>query len=279
MNNGSIHEVISGRGLTAILFRLARQKASGVLSIGRPQAVSRIYTLQRGLLVVSTRDMPCQRGSHVHARQVGRQLRQLAAEPTLRFRFDGGVQTCPPGSSCKRVALDAWILGYLESSLTSSGAERLRLQLAGSRLSILPSQAPCASHLDATGRRLLDALSTWRRIDELPTAARAPRFRSIAFVFAMREVRALTLAGVASQPLIGTVRSAAASKDAHNILGLELGADRIDVKRAYHRLVRALHPDLQPHLDSTDRERLENKLAEVNRAYRQLLTRNNYQGS
>ena len=270
MNNGSIHEVISGRELTATLFRLARQKASGVLAIGRPQAVSHIYTLQRGLLVVSTRDTLPQRGPHFHARQVGRQLRQLAAEPTLRFRFDGGVHTSPPGSSCKRVALDAWILGYLESSLTRSGAERLRLELAGSRLSILPSQAPCMSHLDATGRRLLDALSSWRRIDELPTAARAPRFRSLAFVFAMREVRALTLAGVASRPWI-TGRSTGACKDAHRVLGLELGADRVAVKRAYHRLVRALHPDLQPHLDSSDRQRLENKLAEVNRAYRQLL--------
>ncbi len=268
VQGGSIHELVSGRQLAARLFRLARGQATGILSIARPAAKAHTLILDRGLLVVSTRaeSSDLGRDHSGHARSIGKKLRRLAGEPSLRLRFDGGVRATPPGSSCKRVALDAWILGYLESSLTRSRAAQLTSELAGQRISVRESLAPLPAHLDETGRRLVAALTCPIRIDQLATAARAPRFRTLAFVFALRELGALRQTGV------GAIRSVPSKRlKAERLLGLDDFSDQNDVKRAYHRIARALHPDMHPVATDVERRRLESKLADVNRAYRQLL--------
>ncbi|MBL0212767.1 MAG: DnaJ domain-containing protein [Myxococcales bacterium] len=55
------------------------------------------------------------------------------------------------------------------------------------------------------------------------------------------------------------------------MLGIDEGADLETVKRAYRRLARTLHPDLQPEADAPRRKILERQFAEVTAAYEVLL--------
>jgi molecular chaperone DnaJ len=54
------------------------------------------------------------------------------------------------------------------------------------------------------------------------------------------------------------------------MLGVGDDAEPEDVKRAYRKLARALHPDLQPHVDGDRRRALERRFAEVTAAYESL---------
>ena len=55
------------------------------------------------------------------------------------------------------------------------------------------------------------------------------------------------------------------------VLGLDGNADAGDVKRAYRRLARSLHPDLQPGADDERRRLLERRFAELTAAYEALV--------
>ena len=55
------------------------------------------------------------------------------------------------------------------------------------------------------------------------------------------------------------------------MLGIEEGCDLETVKRAYRRLARTLHPDLQPEVDDLRKKTLERRFAEVTAAYEALL--------
>ena len=58
---------------------------------------------------------------------------------------------------------------------------------------------------------------------------------------------------------------------AMRVLGLDGIADELDVKRAYRRLARTLHPDLQPGADEQRRRVLERRFAELTAAYEALV--------
>jgi molecular chaperone DnaJ len=55
------------------------------------------------------------------------------------------------------------------------------------------------------------------------------------------------------------------------VLGVAATDDATAVKRAYRRLARALHPDLQPEADDQRRRALERRFAEVTAAYEALV--------
>jgi molecular chaperone DnaJ len=55
------------------------------------------------------------------------------------------------------------------------------------------------------------------------------------------------------------------------LLGVDLAADPETIKRAYRRLARTLHPDLQPEADEPRRRTLERRFAEVTAAYEALV--------
>jgi DnaJ-domain-containing protein 1 len=65
----------------------------------------------------------------------------------------------------------------------------------------------------------------------------------------------------------GTYRSASA----WTILGLPPGAQPADIKRAYRRLARSVHPDLHPLATDEERRALEARFSEINEAYRSLV--------
>jgi DnaJ-domain-containing protein 1 len=59
--------------------------------------------------------------------------------------------------------------------------------------------------------------------------------------------------------------------DSWRILGLSPGADATEIKRAYRRLARTVHPDLHPQATDEERRALELRFSELTEAYRALV--------
>src|SRR6185503_6879742 len=127
-------------------------------------------------------------------------------------------------------------------------------ELAGSRLVLRAGLAP--EPLDDADRRMSAALAEPRPLDRLWPVARAPRFRLLAFLHFLRAVGALDVERAAPARAAPTPRLDPSLDPrfdprraaAMQLLGLDDAADPDAVKRAYRRLARTLHPDLQPHV-------------------------------
>jgi hypothetical protein len=68
-----------------------------------------------------------------------------------------------------------------------------------------------------------------------------------------------------------TSASKAADPGPWRTLGLPPGADLGDIKRAYRRLARSVHPDLHPDATDDERRSLQRRFAEITDAYRSLV--------
>ena len=66
-------------------------------------------------------------------------------------------------------------------------------------------------------------------------------------------------------------RSTATDHVAWSVLGLPPGTDPTEIKRAYRRLARAVHPDLHPDATDAERRALELRFVEITRAYNALV--------
>jgi DnaJ-domain-containing protein 1 len=268
-----------GRGdWVRLAYRLGREAASGVLTLtarsasaphtgealpsrrtGPDRPGSDVLVLRRGAVV-------CAEGE-LARRSVVTRLARAAAEPSLTATFDGSVTAYPPGA-LHQVALAAWARSHLEAQLDGALAESVLRELAGLRLGLRPELAPAP--LDDADRRMLAAMAQPRRLDEIWPLARTPRFRLLAFLHFLRAVGALVLERVAARS--AAVRPADPRRDAAlRLLGVDDTADPDTVKRAYRRLARALHPDLQPGADAPRRRMLERRFAEVTAAYEALV--------
>jgi DnaJ-domain-containing protein 1 len=246
-----------GRGdLPRLLYRLGRHGASGVLTLtaARPE----VFVLRRGGAV-------CSDGEPARRALVAR-LGRSAAEASLGAAFDGGVTAYPPGA-LHQVSLASWARSHLEAQLDGALAEVVARELTGLRLTLRAALAP--ESLDEADRRMLAALAQPRRLEQIWLLARTPRFRLLAFLHFLRAVGALALdaAGVVAEH---------SARDPHRLAAMRLlgvdDADDLDaVKRAYRRLARSLHPDLQPDADDQRRRMLERRFAEVTAAYEALI--------
>ena len=139
-------------------------------------------------------------------------------------------------------------------------------ELAGARLAIRPELAPAP--IDEPDRRMLAALAAPRRLDQIWPLARAPRYRLLAFLHFLRGIGALAVEGSIERiaPGLADPRRARAMR----LLGVDDATDLDAIKRAYRRLARALHPDLQPGAGAERRQALERRFAEVTAAYEAL---------
>lgn len=239
-------------------YRLGRNRATGVLTLRPAHGDPELLVLRRGFLMSAHTDPSGRRASQ--------RLARLASHEQLESHFDGGTTAYPPGAIERQFPLSKWARSHLEAQVDAGLAQRMLDELAGIRLALRPELVPLPALCDATDVRIIAAMDIPRRLDQIWPIARTPRFRLLTFVHFLRSVGAVRMHGVAApspqpRPTVAT---------AHAILGVSNSADRITVKRAYRRLARALHPDLQPLANDERRRGLERKLADVTRAYREL---------
>jgi hypothetical protein len=223
-----------------------------------------VLVLRRGALVTPETD--------VHGRAAIARLSRLAALSGASASFDGGAQTHPPGA--RGLPLVTWARQHLEAQLDQTRADVLTAELAGLRLSLRNEQAPDAAYLDEADKRILAAMAQPRRLDQIWPLARTPRFRLLCFLHFLRQVGALVIAGVGAAAYESGPHRAppdARQMAALRTLGLTEPSDRDTVKRAYRRLARALHPDLQPGVPELRKRELEARFAEVTAAAEALL--------
>ena len=64
---------------------------------------------------------------------------------------------------------------------------------------------------------------------------------------------------------------ATTERDYYELLGISRGADEGEIKKAFRRLARELHPDRHPSAAPEDLRDLERRFAEVSAAYRRLV--------
>jgi len=258
-----------GRGdFVRVVYRLGRALATGVLTVQVPRGRAEVLVLRRGHLITSEAD--------ALGRLAAARLARLAVIDGASCSFDGGTAAYPPGSHGRILSLTRWVRTHVESQLDASRADRLIHELAGVRIAVRPEHEPDAALCDDTDRRILAAMAQPRRLDQIWPLARTPRFRLLAFIHFLRSVGALTMVGVASErhasgPHVAAPIAADPRTAALRLLGVAGDAERDDVKRAYRRLARALHPDLHQDLSDDRRRELETKLAAVTAAYQQLV--------
>jgi len=254
-----------GRGqLVGLVYRLGRQAASGVLTLTPRAARPEVFVLRRGGAVCGDGELA--------RRALAARLAGSAGEAALDARFDGGVTAYPPGA-VHQISLAGWARSHLEGQLDAALAQALVHELAGRPLALRAELAP--EPLDEADRRMLAALALPRRLDQIWSLARTPRFRLLAFLHFLRGVGALAVEAAAAERPVRDVRPARALDPrraaALRLLGVDDGDDPDAVKRAYRRLARALHPDLQPGADDQHRRTLERRFAELTAAYEALV--------
>jgi DnaJ-domain-containing protein 1 len=243
-----------------LIYRLARTHATGVLTVQAARGAPEILVLRRGQLVAAEQEPG--EGS----RRTAQKLERLASLEGARAHFDGGLAAYPPGGALRQYNLAVWARSHLEGQLDAGQAQAMLQELAGARLALRPELAPELSWCDETDRRILAAMAVPRRLDQIWPLARTARFRLLTFLYFLRAVGAVSPLGVSAP-----IAVASGDSDAYRMLGVPAGADRETVKRAYRRLARALHPDLNVEMSEERRRQLERTLVAVNAAYRRLL--------
>ncbi len=288
-----------GRGEFARLaYRLGRARATGVLAVYRSDTAARspdVFVLRRGNLMAPSKRSGARDersgsasprlGSRVAGgapttvirsgfsrvvldREVARRLAELAGAEGARYTFDGGLAAYPPGAVGRHFSLAAWARSHIEAQLDANRAQRLAAELAGARLKAARDIAPDPALCDETDLRILDAIRVPRRLDQIWSLARTPRYRLLSFLHFLRVVGGVSITGISAptrEPAVAVARGA------HEVLGVTADADRVTVKRAYRRLARALHPDLHPDASADHRRALERKLSDVTNAYTVLI--------
>lgn len=248
-----------------LAYRLGRARATGVLSVYTDSKPD-VLVLRRGHLIAADTD--------ALGRRTRQHLARLASLESARYTFDSGTVAYPPGAVKRQFSLAAWARSHFEAQIDAGRARALVNELSGVLLCAKAENLPEANLCDATDLRILEALGSPKRLDQVWHHARTPRYRLLTFLHFLRCVDALELSGDrarAPRPDADVQDDAGTPVDEHRrILGVSEDADRMAVKRAYRRLARALHPDLHPHLTLEQRRRLERELAAVTHAYNAL---------
>ena len=240
------------------LFAVASRGESGVFFVEAPAAVSRLE-IERGWVhaMANVARAPRREDGEEMFRRL---LDRVPVETGGRFekRAEGrpiaGQRVTPfHPARALRAHVEKTIIGTAGtggSGGTAGGARDF------GTLRMRSSLTPHGSCLDAYEQRVVALLATPRRIDELlPLLPRVHLERLLSFLEA---VGALWVeeAGIA---------------DAYAALGLADGASLDEVKRAYHRLARDLHPDLHPDAGDDLRRVLVERFHTASAAYRRLL--------
>ena len=217
------------------------------------------FALRRGHAIVGASEV-------ARKPQLARLARLAGHDATVVF--EGGVAGVLPIGGTHGVALVRWARAHLEAQLDGSLADSIVRELAGVRIVVRAELAP--EPYDEADRRMLIAMAQPRRLDQIWSLSRTPRFRLLAFVHFLRAIDALEVEGIVAERSAPVRAVDPRRLAALQLLGVDDSADSDAVKRAYRRLARALHPDLQPGIDPSRRRALEHRFAEVTAAYESL---------
>ena len=258
--------------LVRVLYRLGRGHATGVFALSHREIRVETMVLRRGQWLIAEHD--------ANGRLACARLARLVADDSLFAHFDGGTAMHPPGGGGRQLALALWARTHLEQQVDERSAQLFINELAGARLLVRPEHAPDDAQCDDTDRRILASMTEPRRIDQIWSLARTPRFRLIAFLYFLRAGGSLTTLGVGAvdrpsargtqpPPLF---RAPTSSLDkAHRLLGLTGQPDLETIKRAYRKMARSLHPDLHSDADDLRRRELAQRFAQFSAAYAELI--------
>jgi hypothetical protein len=189
-------------------------------------------------------------------------LKELLRLAEAAYRYDTFVafsEGARPDRYLKRGACAPFHpAGVLRNHLEARDVDPVmwRARVGGGRVQL--TIAPHPSCLGADERPLAAYLSRPRALAEIDAAGLCPPERTARLLAFLDAAGAL-------------VTLAVESASAYAVLELPETATVEEVKRAYRRLARELHPDLHPHASEDDLRDLERRFAEVSAAYRKLV--------
>ncbi|HEX2573440.1 MAG TPA: J domain-containing protein [Polyangia bacterium] len=179
------------------------------------------------------------------------QLRDLLRREAFRSDF---VDNEPPLrlGRCPPFHPAAVVRNHVEAWLGAEAAAHFRARAGGQRLRLeFPPHPSC---LGRDERPLVTLLGLPRSLAELEEMRLVPMTRIERLCAFLEAVGSIVL-----------------GPSPYELLGLQDGAPHEEVRRAYKRLARELHPDLHPGATEDDRRELASRFAALHKAYRRLL--------
>jgi hypothetical protein len=181
-------------------------------------------------------------------------------EDTLRLLFkrsDADWSFDPLLPALKRGACPPFHPAAVVRNVIAASGDAFRARtVAGARLQLL--RAPHASCIGLDERTLVSFLTQPHTLAEVDAARLCPPARAAALLAFLEAVGALTVDADLSR------------RQALALLELGDSASADEVKRAYRRLARTLHPDAHPAAAAAELRELERRFAAVAAAYRRL---------
>ncbi len=136
-------------------------------------------------------------------------------------------------------------------------ADAFRARAGAGRVQLARPPHPSCIGLDE--KALLAFIAQPRTLDEIERAQLCLPARALRLLAFLEVVGALTVEGELSESAALALRE------------LGAGASPDEIKRAYRRLARALHPDVHPSASADELRELERRFAEISAAYRRLV--------
>ena len=181
------------------------------------------------------------------------QLRVILKRDDVDWRFDDKLPVLKRGAVAPFHPA-AVIRNVLDVGLDP---DAFTVRARAARLQIVAPPHPSCLGLDE--RPLVALLAAPRTLAELDRAKLCPPARTARLCAFLEAVGALS------------VESELSLASAYALLELGDGASAEEVKRAYRRLARALHPDVHPNATPAELRELEHRFAAVSAAYRRLV--------
>jgi hypothetical protein len=135
--------------------------------------------------------------------------------------------------------------------------DELRRTIGQQRIAM--TMQPPITCIGSDERALLGYLSKQHTLREVEFSGICPPLRTVKLLVFLHAIGCLTLYA-APHPLL----------DTYALLGLAPGATAEQIKSAYRRLARQLHPDIHPSASPAERAALATKFAAIHAAYRKL---------
>ncbi|MGZ3406758.1 MAG: J domain-containing protein [Polyangia bacterium] len=180
------------------------------------------------------------------------QLRVLLKRDDVDWRFDDKLPLL------KRGAVPPFHPAAVVRNALAADGDAFRARAAnGARLQLVTQPHPSCIGLDE--RALVAMLASPRTLEELERAQLTAPARVARLCAFLEAVGALS------------VESELSLASAYALLEIGDGASAEEVKRAYRRLARALHPDVHPNASPEELRELERRFAAVSAAYRRLV--------